>query len=80
MLFDILHAKPSPCKDCPERFPGCHGKCDKYNKWKIDLNNLRDKIYHDEYKAHKLYQYHPDYCRALMSHHDRKRGRNGNEL
>ena len=23
-----------PCtKDCPDRIPGCHGKCPKYNAW-----------------------------------------------
>lgn len=20
----------APCKDCPDRYPGCHSKCDKY--------------------------------------------------
>lgn len=23
-----------PCKDCPDRATGCHGRCDKYNAWK----------------------------------------------
>lgn len=25
-----------PCKDCPDRFPGCHGNCQKYKEAKID--------------------------------------------
>ena len=25
-----------PCKDCEERHPACHGKCEKYIEWKKD--------------------------------------------
>ena len=79
-MFDVLHAKPSPCKDCSDREIGCHGKCNIYKQWKIDLNKLRDNIYHEEYNAGKTCRYHPNYFRNLMSKKDRKRGRNGNEL
>ena len=24
----------SPCKDCPNRTPGCHDSCDKYKLWR----------------------------------------------
>lgn len=24
----------SPCKDCPDRYVGCHSKCDKYLEFK----------------------------------------------
>ena len=24
----------SPCKDCSERHPICHGSCEKYQEWK----------------------------------------------
>lgn len=23
-----------PCKDCADRYPGCHGKCDAYKEWR----------------------------------------------
>ena len=25
---------PCPCKDCEERYLGCHSKCNRYIKWK----------------------------------------------
>ena len=30
------------CKDCGDRYPSCHGKCEKY---------IREKAEHDERKA-----------------------------
>lgn len=24
----------APCKDCPGRFPACHGQCEPYKEWK----------------------------------------------
>ena len=24
----------APCKDCPDRFPACHGQCEPYKEWK----------------------------------------------
>lgn len=29
-----------PCKDCPDRIPGCHGSCDRYKKWKERLEEV----------------------------------------
>ena len=26
------------CKDCPERYPGCHGKCEKYKKARAEYD------------------------------------------
>lgn len=26
--------KPSPCRDCEDRFVGCHGKCEHYLKYR----------------------------------------------
>lgn len=34
--------KISPCKGCQERFPACHGQCDKYKTWKSNL--ISEKI------------------------------------
>lgn len=25
----------SPCKDCPNRHPACHGECDQYKEWVV---------------------------------------------
>ena len=35
-------SKLSPCKDCQERYPACHGHCDKYATWKSEL--ISEKI------------------------------------
>ena len=26
----------APCKDCPDRYPGCHSKCPKYQQFKVE--------------------------------------------
>lgn len=28
----------APCKDCPDREVGCHGKCEKYARYKAERN------------------------------------------
>ena len=33
----------SPCMDCPDRHPGCHGSCEKYMAW------------HERYQAQQTY-------------------------
>lgn len=30
----------SPCKDCPDRVVGCHGKCEKYKAYRVEVDNL----------------------------------------
>lgn len=33
-----------PCKDCPDRAPGCHGKCEKYKafaEWNAENREKR---------------------------------------
>ena len=37
----------APCKDCPDRYPGCHSKCEKYqafyreNEKRLEENRQR---------------------------------------
>lgn len=31
------------CKDCTKRFPGCHGKCESYQKWKAEHEEAAKK-------------------------------------
>lgn len=28
----------SPCMMCPDRYVGCHGKCEKYTEFKVRLD------------------------------------------
>lgn len=34
----------APCKDCPDREVGCHGKCDKYAQFKEERNKEIETI------------------------------------
>lgn len=34
----------SPCRDCPDRYPGCHGKCEKYLAYKLDTKAYRETV------------------------------------
>lgn len=47
----------SPCKDCHDRVVGCHGKCEKYSAYRVEV----DKLYiarAESIKAHDpLYGY-----------------------
>jgi hypothetical protein len=29
------------CKDCHDRFPGCHGSCEKYKKQRAEYDALK---------------------------------------
>ena len=32
-----------PCKDCQDRHPGCHDKCNGYADWKSKLEKVNDE-------------------------------------
>ena len=31
----------SPCKDCTDRYVGCHADCEKYLAWKAEWNEYK---------------------------------------
>ena len=35
----------TPCKDCTERHPKCHGECERYKKWKEPMEKARKQKY-----------------------------------
>lgn len=51
----------SPCKDCKDRKPGCHGTCSKYKEWNEDRLKKKEEMLHkinkekliDDYEAHR---------------------------
>ena len=47
MLTQQINKKLSkpPCYKCPDREPGCHGRCDKYIEWKDGYQKQKDDIY-----------------------------------
>lgn len=43
-----------PCKDCPDRYLGCHSKCDKYKAFRAEREaiyeqrkNQAEPVYYD---------------------------------
>ena len=38
-----IAVKRFPCKDCEDRFVGCHGICDIYKQAKIENDKLNEK-------------------------------------
>ena len=32
-----------PCKDCPDRTPGCHGSCERYREFRAQQVELANK-------------------------------------
>lgn len=43
--------KKGPCIDCepPERYPGCHDRCEGYLEWKRELDEQREKIQKEQH-------------------------------
>jgi len=41
--------KIAPCKDCTERYLGCHDYCDKYKEWKQYRNDIKHKTEMDKW-------------------------------
>lgn len=35
--------RKTPCKDCPDRRPGCHSGCDRYRAWQKEWSRLKEK-------------------------------------
>lgn len=33
----------NPCKDCVDRYPGCHSHCEKYKSWKAEWDSFKEK-------------------------------------
>ena len=43
--FQYSYSRPKdvPCKkDCPDRTPGCHDGCEKYQEWRKKLDEIRE--------------------------------------
>jgi len=32
-----------PCKECPDRFPGCHSQCPKYLAWRKEYDKEKEQ-------------------------------------
>jgi hypothetical protein len=62
------HRTVAPCRDCSDRFIGCHSTCKKYADWSND-----DKTKSDEARRkHDAENMKKDY--AIQGHIKRKKG------
>lgn len=43
MAFYNEPHKITCCKDCPDRYPGCHGKCEKYISQRAEYDKLKEE-------------------------------------
>lgn len=43
MRIDSPIRDTPPCKDCNDRNPGCHGKCQRYADWKSKLEKVNEE-------------------------------------
>lgn len=46
----------APCKDCKDRFVGCHSSCDKYKEFRINLDEEREKTREEKKMIYALYE------------------------
>lgn len=43
--MEIIKKKPmAPCKDCEDRFVGCHSTCTEYQKYKKDISDFNYQV------------------------------------
>lgn len=40
--------KNAPCKDCADRFVGCHAACERYRAFKAETDRVRNAKQADE--------------------------------
>ena len=44
-----------PCHDCEDRHVGCHGTCEKYNKWHEEFWKYKRMIFKKQHPLIKQY-------------------------
>ena len=65
----------SPCRDCPERTVGCHGKCEAYKAYRgvLDEINRKRLLYRESFVPPEEFQRRVRNEKALESNRKRKR-------
>lgn len=48
--------KLSPCKDCPDRYLGCHSECEKYIEFQKSRAEEKARMYEQRLADHEFYQ------------------------
>jgi len=50
----------NPCHKCEDRVSGCHGQCEKYAVWILELREKQDVIYKQRNQTIKLDRFMKD--------------------
>lgn len=51
----------APCKDCPDRYLGCHDHCDKYKAFDVERKAIQEQRFKQrqtDYDYFKIRQHH----------------------
>lgn len=50
------------CKDCPDRYIGCHSMCERYKAFREELDELNEKIYKAKERERDIDRYEREMC------------------
>lgn len=69
---DMRPKLTAPCKDCKERSPGCHGRCEKYRDYRAELDvENAERLARDERK-YNISSYYNDRANKWLHEESRK--------
>lgn len=63
-----------PCKDCPFRKPGCHGRCDQYRDFRRVVDQVRADTALVSYGAKDAYNYKKSVMNRIARRQHRAKG------
>lgn len=63
----------SPCKDCTDRHDGCHGKCERYQAFRTEIEERKPNNYADY--DYRRYVSGVKWKIALRRVHNRRHGK-----
>lgn len=65
------------CKDCMDRYPGCHGKCEDYLEQKERLNNENELRRREKeavrFRTERVEEFAGDVARVKLGKHPKNR-------
>ena len=62
-----------PCKDCPDRAVGCHGKCEKYLTAQREHEKERAEMFRIKSEQDSVEEYRCRTVKRIRSRYEKKR-------
>ena len=59
----------NPCKDCSERFIGCHAICEKYGTWSVEREEWLNTVRVEKMRNRMLNEQREDTYRKIRKSH-----------